>query len=423
MGGRGIRDRQVNPILGIRANIGQFSLLVALNAFVGAMVGLERAVVPLLAAEEFGVKSATVALSFIIVFGLVKALSNLAAGSLSDRVGRKPLLIGGWVAALPVAPMIIWAPSWGWVIAANVLLGVNQGLAWSATVIMKIDLAGPRRRGLAMGLNEFAGYGAVAIAAFVTAQLAVAHGPRPAPFLLGIGISIIGLVLSIVFVRETSGHAAIETGRSMSPANTAPRFWTTFATCSYRNRSLGAVCQSGLVNNLNDGMAWGLLPIFLAGQGLSVARIGIVAALYPATWTVGQIATGAWSDKVGRKPLVIGGLWVQAAAIASFVMAGDYAGWAASAVAMGVGTALVYPVLLAAVGDAADPSWRASAVGVYRFWRDIGYAVGALLSGVIADRYGIPTAIWTVAAISAASGVVVLLAMRETLPAATVTRN
>jgi MFS family permease len=403
------------PQLGLAANWRQFSLLVAVNAFVGAMVGIERTVLPLLAEDDFGITSTSAALSFLVAFGLTKAGANLLAGHLSDRVGRKRVLVAGWVAALPVAPIIIWAPSWGWVVAANALLGLNQGLAWSTTVIMKIDLAGPRRRGLALGLNEAAGYGAVAIAAAVTGALAAAHGPRPAPFVLGLGIAVIGLVLSVGLVRETRGYAD-EEARQRDDPTPAPSFRTIVTDTSLRDPSLSAASQAGLVNNLNDAMAWGLLPLFLAGQGLSVGRIGVVAALYPASWGIGQLATGAWSDRVGRKPLIVIGLWVQAAAIAGFVAVSTFRGWAMASLAMGLGTALVYPTLIAAVSDHAHPSRRASAVGVYRLWRDLGYAVGGLLVGAVTDLVDADAAILCVSVLTAVSGAVVAARMVEARP-------
>ncbi len=402
------------PRLGLVANAPQFALLVAINAFVGAMIGLERSVLPLLADQEFGIAATSVTLSFIVAFGIVKAGANLLAGHLADRGARKRLLVWGWIAALPVPAMIIWAPSWGWVVAANVLLGVNQGLAWSATVIMKIDLAGPRRRGLAMGLNEVAGYGAVALFAWGTGLLAAAYGPRPAPYLLGFGISITGLLLSVLFVKETAGHAA-EEARQGRPLERRRSFGEVFGMATVRDRSLSSICQAGLVTNLKDGMAWGLLPIYLAAQGLDVARIGAVAAVYPAVWAFGQIPAGVWSDRVGRKPLIVGGLWLQAAGIAGFVVSGGYALWMLSAVVLGAGTALVYPTLLAGVGDRAHPSWRATAVGVYRLWRDLGYAVGALLAGIVADLLGAGSAITVVGAVVAVTGVLVLIRMDETL--------
>jgi MFS family permease len=400
------------PTLGLRANWRQFTLLVVVNAFVGAMVGIERTVLPLLARDEFGIASASATLAFLVGFGITKAFANLAAGHLADRFGRKPVLVAGWLAALPVAPMIIWAPSWSWVVAANVLLGVHQGLAWSTTVNMKIDLAGPERRGLALGLNEAAGYGAVALAALITGSIAAAYGPRPWPFALGIGIALAGLILSVAFVRETHHHAR-EEARHYDAGGAERSFRHTFVTTSLGDPSLSAVCQAGLVNNLNDALIWGLVPVFLASEGLSVARIGVVAALYPASWGLAQLGTGAWSDHVGRKPLIVAGLWLQALGIASLALLDGYGAWIGAALAMGVGTALVYPTLIAAIGDRAHPAWRASAVGVYRLWRDLGYAIGGLLVGFTADTLGARSAILVVAALTAGSGIVVGARMRE----------
>lgn len=419
MGGRRIPDPTVTataagerPRLGLAANWRQFTLLAVVNAFVGAMVGTERTVLPLIARHDFGIASASATLSFLVAFGIVKAVTNLAAGHFSDRYGRKRLLVLGWVAALPVAPMIIWAPSWAVVVAANVFLGINQGLAWSTTVIMKIDLAGPRRRGLALGLNEAAGYGAVAVAAYVTGVLASRYGPRPAPFLLGIAIAVTGLVLSVVFVRETRGYAE-EEARS-HPRLAAPRpFRTTFLDTTLWDRSLSTICQAGLVNNLNDAMVWGLVPIFLAHEGLTISRIGIITAVYPASWGLAQLVTGAWSDRTGRKPLIVAGMWLQAAGIIGLVAAHAYVGWIAAALAMGIGTALVYPTLIAAIGDRAHPAWRASAVGVYRLWRDLGYAAGGLLVGITADAVDESAAIIVVGIITAASGLIVALRMHD----------
>jgi MFS family permease len=400
------------PRLGLAANWRQFTLLVVVNAFVGAMVGTERTVLPLLARSDFGIASASATLSFLVAFGLVKAASNLAAGHFSDRYGRKPLLVLGWVAALPVAPMIIWAPSWAVIVAANVFLGINQGLAWSTTVIMKIDLAGPRRRGLALGLNEAAGYGAVAVAAFVTGELASRYGPRPAPFLLGMAIAITGLALSAVFVRETQAYAE-EEARSHPPLAAPRPFHTTFMDTTLRDRSLSAICQAGLVNNLNDAMVWGLVPIFLAREGLAIGRIGVITAVYPASWGLAQLATGAWSDRTGRKPLIVAGMWLQAAGILGLVTVHGYAGWIAAALAMGIGTALVYPTLIAAIGDRAHPAWRASAVGVYRLWRDLGYAAGGLLIGITVDVVDESAAIVLVGVLTALSGLIVALRMHD----------
>jgi len=413
--------------LGLRANLGQFSLLVGVNALVGGMVGQERTVLPLLAGQVFGLRAVTAALTFILAFGAVKAVTNLAAGALSDRYGRKPVLVAGWLAGLPVPLLIIWAPSWGWVVAANVLLGINQGLCWSTTVIMKIDLAGPERRGLAMGLNEAAGYGAVALTAYLTGLIAARAGLRPEPFYLGLAYAGLGLGLSAMVVRETRGHAQLEAGLTANatiapaqPAAADDRALSTrevFVRTSLRERALSACSQAGLVNNLNDGLAWGLLPLLFARSGLSVARVGVLAALYPAVWGLGQLATGPLSDRLGRKPLIVSGMLLQATALAGTALAGSFPPWAASAILLGVGTAMVYPTLLAAIGDVAHPTWRASAVGVYRLWRDAGFAVGALLAGILADLAGLRAAVWVVAALTAASGLVVAVRMYETHPA------
>jgi len=404
--------------LGLRANWMQFSLLVAVNAFVGAMVGLERTILPAIAEEEFHLVARAAILSFIAVFGVTKALTNYMAGRLSDAVGRKRVLVAGWLIALPVPFLLMVAPTWGWVLFANVLLGISQGLTWSTTVVMKIDLAGSERRGLAMGLNEFAGYGAVALAALATGYLAAAYGLRPEPFYLGVAFAAAGLGLSFLAVRETRGHAhheAADRARWGEGAILSQRevFWRT----SVADRDLSAVSQAGLVNNLNDGMVWGLFPLFYAGTGIALERIGWLAAIYPGVWAFGQLFTGALSDRVGRKWLIAGGMWVQAVGIGVVVTAEGMPGFAAGSVLLGLGTALVYPTLLAAIGDVAHPSWRASAVGVYRLWRDSGYAAGALLSGLIADALGVNMAIWVVGAMTFASGLVVALRMRETRPA------
>jgi MFS family permease len=417
------------PVLGLRANLGQFLLLVLVNAFVGAMVGLERDVVPLMGARVFGLASATAGLSFIVSFGIVKALANLSAGRLSDRIGRKGVLVAGWLAALPVPLMLIAAPSWGWIVAANILLGINQGLCWSTTVIMKIDLVGPARRGLAMGLNEAAGYGAVALAAAASGYLAAVYGLRPWPFVPGIGFALAGLLLSVQFVRESHGFARHEAQLQSAAAHAhppdasaalpephaSPRFAEIFVRTSWRDRNLSSVSQAGLVNNLNDGLAWGLFPLFFAAGGLGLAQIALLASLYPAVWSVAQLATGALSDRVGRKSLIVGGMLLQALALAVLPLTHGFAPWAVAMVLLGLGTAMVYPTFLAAISDVAHPSWRASAVGVYRLWRDLGYAVGALLAGLLADLLGVPWAIAGIAALTCASGIVVLMRMRETL--------
>jgi MFS family permease len=392
-------------------------LLVGVNALVGGMVGQERTVVPLLATRVFHLDAFSAALSFIVVFGAVKAVTNLFAGTLSDRFGRKPVLVAGWLIALPVPLIVIWAPSWSWVVAANVLLGVNQGLTWSTTVIMKIDLAGPQRRGFAMGLNEAAGYGAVAITALATGVIAEHAGLRPEPFFLGLAYAALGLGLSTLFVRETRGHATFEAtthGSSSEQLDGGLSSREVFVLTSFREPALSSCSQAGMVNNLNDGMAWGLFPLLYAAGGLSIAAIGTLAAIYPAVWGLGQLLTGALSDRFGRKWMIVVGMWVQAAGIGVIAGGSGFALWAMGSVLLGVGTAMVYPTLLAAIGDVAHPSWRASAVGVYRLWRDAGYAVGAVLAGVLADAFGATAAVWAIAALTAASGLFVALRMYET---------
>jgi MFS family permease len=402
--------------LGLRANLGQFALLVGVSALVGGMVGQERTILPLLATDVFGLAGVASALTYLIAFGVTKAGANLAAGALADRYGRKPVLIAGWLIGMPVPLLLIWAPEWGWIVLANVLLGLNQGLTWSTTVIMKIDLVGPTRRGLAMGLNEAAGYGAVALTALATGAIAQAAGLRPAPFFLGLAYAGLGLAASVLFVRETSHHVDHEQA-TREPA--AHRTWRSiFVRTTVREPSLSAACQAGLVNNLNDGMAWGLLPLFYAAAGLSIGEIGILAATYPAVWAVAQIGTGAWSDRVGRKRLIVAGMFLQAGAIGITAAGSTFAIWLVAGIVLGLGTALVYPTLLAVVADVADPAWRGSAIGIYRLWRDLGFAVGAVLVGLVADAAGIASAIWVVAIITAGSGLLVLVRMRETRLAA-----
>jgi MFS family permease len=402
--------------LGLRENAAQFSLLVAVNALVGGMIGQERTVLPLLAEDEFGLTAYTATLTFIAAFGIVKAITNFFAGTLSDRYGRKPVLVAGWLVAVPVPLLLMWAPTWGWVIAANVLLGVNQGLTWSTTVIMKIDLVGPARRGLAMGLNEAAGYGAVAATALATGYIAARAGLRPEPFLLGVAFAGLGLGLSVLFVRETQAYARHE---AAAHRQTDDELSTgdVFVLTSFREKALSSCSQAGLVNNLNDGLAWGLFPIFFADAGLSVSRIGILAAVYPAVWGLGQLVTGGLSDRIGRKPLIAGGMLTQAVALAWIAATSGFGPWAVGAIVLGAGTAMVYPTLLAAVGDVAHPRWRARSVGIYRLWRDGGFAVGAILAGIVADLASIEAAIWAVAALTAASGVAVIARMYETNPA------
>jgi MFS family permease len=406
--------RPGGPRLGLRANLAQFSLLVGVNALVGGMVGQERSLLSLLALQEFGLAAVSAVLTYIVAFGLTKAATNFLAGALADRFGRKPVLVGGWLIGLPVPLLIIWAPSWSWIVAANALLGVNQGLCWSTTVIMKIDLAGPRRRGLAMGLNEAAGYLAVALTAYLTGLIAAGAGLRPEPFYLGLAYAGLGLGLSTLLVRETRGHAQLEA----QPTDERLTTREVVVHTSFREPALSACSQAGLVNNLNDGLAWGLLPLLFTSGGLPVGQVGLLAALYPAVWGLGQLLTGPLSDRLGRKPLITAGMLVQAVALACTALAGGFRPWAASAILLGVGTAMVYPTLLAAVADVAHPGWRASAVGVYRLWRDAGFAVGALLAGLVADLAGLVAAVWVIAALTAASGLVVAVRMYETLPSA-----
>jgi MFS family permease len=400
--------------LGLRANAGQFALLVGVQALVGAMVGQERTVLPLMATQIFGLTGVASALTFLVAFGVTKALTNLAAGLLADRYGRRPVLLAGWLAGVPVPLLLIWAPTWEWVVAANVLLGVNQGLTWSVAVMMKVDLVGPGRRGLALGLNEAAGYSAVAVTALLTGFIADRAGLRPAPFVFGFGVAIAGLLLSAIAIRETRDHVSLEHGLVERTAR--PSWRTVILRTSLLDRSLSAASQAGLVNNLNDGMAWGLLPLYYAAAGLSLTEIAVLAAAYPLTWGTSQLATGALSDRIGRKGLIVGGLLVQGGAIAAIAATSGFWPWFAASVALGLGTGMVYPTLLAAVADVADPSWRGSALGVYRMWRDLGFAAGAILVGVIADRAGMGSAIAAVAAITAASGIVVAVRMRETHP-------
>jgi MFS family permease len=407
--------------LGLRENRAQFSLLVAVNAFVGAMVGLERSTLPLIGREDFGLTSSAAVLSFIVAFGLAKAFTNLGAGALAERAGRRRLLITGWALALPVPVLIAVAPSWGWIVAANVLLGINQGLAWSMTVVMKIDLVGPRRRGLALGLNEAAGYGGVALAAGLTGWLAAEFAARDVLVVVGAVIAVAAFLISVLFVRDTAAHVALEQA-SHHDDEPPPTLREALARATYRVPALRSSSQAGLVNNLNDGLAWGLVPLFLAAHGAGAAQIGLVAAIYPGVWSVGQIATGHWSDSVGRKPLIVAGMLLQALALALLAVSdGDVALAAGSAVVLGIGTALVYPTLIAAISDAVSPVARAPVVGVYRFWRDIGYAVGAVIAGTAADGLGYGGAIGLVAALTAMSGLWVFADMPaeriEPLPA------
>jgi MFS family permease len=401
--------------LGLTANWRQFSLLVLINAFVGGMVGIERTVVPLIGAEEFGIASTTLVVSFIVSFGVVKACANLVSGQLADRWGRKRVLVLGWLCGLPVPFMIIWAPSWSWIVAANALLGVSQGFAWSMTVIMKIDLVGPKGRGLAVGLNEFAGYLAVGVTAFLTGYLAGLYGLRPVPIYLGIGYAVLGAALSVLLVRDTREHVRLELSTHPREASRLS-FREVFALTSFGDRNLFAASQAGLVNNLNDGMSWGIFPLFFAANGLGVERIGVLKAIYPVTWGVLQIATGPLSDRWGRKGLIVGGMWLQAGALFLTAFTRDFGWWLAASLVLGLGTAMVYPSLIAAVSDASHPSWRARSLSVYRFWRDLGYAIGALSAGIIADVFGLAWAIGSIAALTFLSGVIVATQMQERSP-------
>jgi MFS family permease len=392
--------------LGLRENRVQFTLLVCVNAFVGAMVGLERSTLPLIGRDDFGLTSSAAVLSFIVAFGLAKASTNLGAGALAGRLGRRRLLIAGWTVALPVPVLILAAPSWAWVVAANALLGVNQGLAWSMTVVMKIDLVGPKRRGLALGLNEAAGYGGVALAAALSGWLASRYAARDVLVVGGAATAVVALLLSALFVRDTAAHVALEQSRHDGGVpSRPPALGRAFADASYRVPALRACSQAGLVNNLNDALAWGLVPLFLSSNGATPAQVGLVAGLYPAVWGLGQIWTGHWSDRVGRKPLIVAGMLVQAGALAALAISGGRVALAATtAVMLGVGTALVYPTLIAAISDTVSPVARAPVVGVYRFWRDSGYVVGGIVAGVVADSVDDGAAIALVAAVTALSG-------------------
>ncbi|MCK1553699.1 MFS transporter [Bradyrhizobium sp. 177] len=397
--------------LGLKENWQQFSLLLLINAFVGGMVGIERTVVPLIGAEEFHIESTALITSFIISFGVVKAIANLLSGQLADRWGRKGVLVAGWLIGLPVPLIIIAAPSWGWIVAANVLLGLSQGFAWSMTVIMKVDLVGPKGRGLAVGLNEFAGYFAVGLTAFLTGYLASRYGLRPVPIYVGVLYAVAGLLLSVLVVRDTRQHVRLEASGVKAPSQLS--FREVFALTSFKDRNLFAASQAGLVNNLNDGMSWGIFPLYFTALGLGIERIGILKAAYPMVWGVGQTITGPLSDRWGRKGLIVAGMWVQAAALLLTGLTGEFVWWFVASVLLGLGTAMVYPSLIAAVSDASHPSWRARSLSVYRFWRDLGYAIGALSAGLIADRFGFSAAILAIGVLTFASGAIVAAAMKE----------
>ncbi|MGH7963094.1 MAG: MFS transporter [Candidatus Binatia bacterium] len=419
------------PRLGLRANWQQFTLLALVNVFVGGMVGLERTVVPLIGEQEFGLTSKTAIVSFIVSFGITKALCNLFAAHLSETWGRKKVLILGWLIGLPVPFIIIGADHWWWFDVANVLLGVNQALCWSMTVIMKVDLVGPRQRGLALGLNEFAGYLAVGGTAWLTGYLASIYSLRPEPFYLGIGFAVAGLLFSWFCVRDTLSYAILEGQQHSTPSpilqsaihnpqsaisESKSSLKEIFILTSWRDKTLFSCSQAGLVNNLNDGMSWGIYPLFFSSYGLSVAAIGVLKAVYPAVWGMTQVIFGPLSDRIGRKWLIVGGLIVQAVGIWQTVLVPTYTSWLVAAVLQGLGTAMVYPTLLAAISDVAHPEWRATSMGVYRLWRDSGYAVGALLAGIVADLLGMEAAIHLVAALTVGSGLIVAMVMHETRP-------
>ncbi len=421
-----MHKKQRKIVLGLTENLGQFSLLVLITGFVGAMVGLERTVVPLIGKTEFGLTSKTAIGSFIVSFGIVKAFCNMYSARISEKWGRKKVLILGWLIGIPVPFIIIYANKWIWIDFANVLLGINQALAWSMTVIMKVDLVGPKRRGLALGLNEFAGYLAVGIMAWATGSIAASYSLRPYPFYLGIVIAFTGLFLSISLVRETLEYAHLEAKlhEDTNPPEaegtndklpSEPSFKDIFLHTSWKDRRLFSCSQAGLVNNLNDGMSWSLFPLFFSAHGLGVAAIGVIKAVYPGVWGLLQPVTGPLSDRFGRKWLIAAGMIIQAGGIFLTVVKRDYTYWIIAAVFQGLGTAMVYPVLLAAISDVAHPKWRASSIGVYRFWRDLGYAVGALLSGIIADLFGIAAAISAIGGLTLLSGLVVAFSMDETL--------
>lgn len=411
MAGRSEGTSAQDVRLGLRENWQQFSLLVLLNAFVGGMVGLERTVVPLIGSQEFRIASTTIVVSFIVSFGVVKAFANLISGHLADLYGRKHLLVAGWLIGLPVPFMIGWGPTWGWVVAANALLGINQGLAWSMTVIMKVDLVGPKSRGLAVGLNEFAGYLSVGLTAFLTGYIAARYQLRPQPFYLGIGYAAVGLVLATLLVRDTRHHVRLEASRHAAASMDTLGFWQIFRRTSFGDRNLFAASQAGLVNNLNDGMSWGIFPLFFTSFGLGIERIGTLKAIYPVVWGVFQTVTGPLSDRWGRKALIAAGMWVQAVALCLTAAAHSYRWWLVASVLLGLGTAMVYPTLIASVSDASHPIWRARSLSVYRFWRDMGYAIGALLAGIITDLVGAAYAIAAIGALTFVSGTIVAVVM------------
>lgn len=404
--------------LGLKENWQQFTLLVLVNMMVGGMVGLERTVVPLVGTEEFNIQSDVVVFSFIIAFGVVKAFTNLISGVLADKYTRKKVLIWGWLFGLPVPFLLAFAPSWNWILFANVLLGISQGFAWSMTVNMKIDLAGKKNRGLAMGLNEAAGYGAVGLTALLTGYLASHYGLRPQPFYIGIAYTLVGLLLSIFVVQDTRKFAQLE-ARQVSTDESAhkPNLWWVFKETSFKNKNLFSISQAGLINNLNDGMSWGVFPLLFMSMGVGLEGIGWIKAVYPVVWGVGQIVTGPLADKIGRKPLIVWGMFVQVLGhvVIGFEWFQPLTSGLIGSVLLGIGTAMVYPALLAAVSDTAHPNWRASSLGVYRFWRDMGYALGALMAGIVGSFFGLEWAVHIAGIITFISGIIVWIRMKEAI--------
>lgn len=392
--------------LGLKENWQQFSLLVLINAFVGGMVGLERTIIPQIAEADFGLAARTAILSFIVVFGVTKAITNYYTGALADRFGRKNLLISGWILALPVPFLLIYAPAWNWIIAANVFLGVSQGLTWSSTVVMKIDLVGERERGFAMGLNEFAGYVALAVIAFLTGWIASRHGLRPYPFYIGIGLGVVGLFLSWAFVRDTQQHVKLEANSSAMPL-LKNLFWET----TWRHRNLGSITQAGLINNLNDGMVWGLFPLLLMSKGFDLHETGVIVAIYPAVWGFGQLYTGKLADRYCKKTLLFVGMFLQGIALLGMVRADSFFSFATLSTLLGIGTAVVYPTFLAAISDHTHPDQRSRTIGIFRLWRDLGYAFGAVLTGLIADRFGLAAPVLAIGLLTIGSSLVVRFRM------------
>jgi MFS family permease len=396
-----------NVALGLKENWQQFFLLVLINGFVGGMVGLERSILPQIAEAEFAMAAKTAILSFIIVFGIVKAVTNYYTGALANKFGRKNLLVAGWIIGIPIPFILMFAPNWNWIIAANVLLGINQGLTWSSTVVMKIDLVGEKQRGFAMGLNEFAGYVAVAIVAFLTGWIASEYGIRPYPFYVGIVLVVSGLVGSIFFIKDTRHHVAMET-----QANAIPRLKNIFWDTTWKNKNLGSVTQAGLINNLNDGMAWGIFPILLATKSFSIGEIGIVTAVYPAVWGIGQLFTGKMADTFCKKDMLYLGMLLQAVALVALVFVHSMFHYIVLSALLGWGTAMVYPTFLATVAENTHPQDRAKSIGIFRLWRDLGYAIGAILTGIIADLISIEASIVFIGILTFASSGIIYYRMK-----------